>query len=82
MENKCADCLHNKTCILVYAAGSDTSNCKRFLSQDDVITVHCKDCRYATPDVVLENMFVCRAVYGLHNPNHYCYYGKPRGDDE
>lgn len=67
-------------------------NVKRILEVDDSIpnaatvcdmqeVVRCKDCRLATPDIMIDGWYHCDNNDMSHKPDHFCSYGE-RKDEE
>ena len=48
---------------------------------DVVEVVHCKDCRLATEDIMIEGWYHCHNNGMVHKPDAFCSYGE-RKDEE
>lgn len=77
----CKDCVHEEICDMpiITDGRKNASNCKKFKNKADYVeVVRCKDCKYCTQAVSIENTYFC--VVGTNafdtELDNFCSYGE------
>ena len=85
----CKDCIHHKSCFnMAFCCGykaevlEGAETCDDFKNKADLVeVVRCKDCKYCTKAVSIENTYFC--VVGTNafdtELDNFCSYGERKG---
>lgn len=71
-----------ENCKIVLHKEDEGVRCRDLPTADVEEVVRCKDCRLATPDIMIDGWYHCDNNDMIHRPDHFCSYGERKEKDD